>query len=106
MASTAKIVKAATATIPIVIAVAADVLLGLVAILARPGGILTGMTDQAAELAAKEVQLLKEALPKMQRLELFPKRKPRSDPRSGGHAGRCQRVRITLPVAFGIDAEE
>jgi putative ABC transport system substrate-binding protein len=68
----AKIVKAATVTIPIVIAVAADFLnTGLVASLARPGGNLTGMTDQVAELAAKEVQLLKEALPKMQRLAVI-----------------------------------
>jgi putative ABC transport system substrate-binding protein len=65
-------VKAATKSIPIVVAVAADMLgTGLVATLARPGGNLTGMTDQVAELAGKQVQLLKEALPRITRLALI-----------------------------------
>jgi ABC-type uncharacterized transport system substrate-binding protein len=65
-------VKAATTSIPIVVAVSADFLgPGLVTSLAHPGGNLTGMTDQVAELAGKEVQLLKEVLPKMQRLALI-----------------------------------
>jgi putative ABC transport system substrate-binding protein len=65
-------VKAATKSIPIVIAVAADVLgTGLVESLARPGGNLTGMTDQVAELAGKQLQLLKEALPRIRRLALL-----------------------------------
>jgi putative ABC transport system substrate-binding protein len=68
----ARAVKAATTTIPIVVAVAADFLgSGLVKSLAHPGGNLTGMTDQVVELAAKEVQLLKDTLPKMQRLALM-----------------------------------
>ncbi|HUQ74360.1 MAG TPA: ABC transporter substrate-binding protein [Burkholderiales bacterium] len=59
--------KAATQTIPIVVAVSSDFIAnGLVRSLARPGGNLTGLTDQVADLAAKEVQLLKEALPKLQ----------------------------------------
>jgi putative ABC transport system substrate-binding protein len=68
----ARAVKDATTTIPIVVAVAADFLdSGLVKSLARPGGNLTGITDQVVDLAAKEVQLLKETLPKMQRLALM-----------------------------------
>ncbi len=68
----ARAVKAATTTIPIVVAVSADFLgSGLVTSLAHPGGNLTGMTDQVADLAAKEVQLLKETLPRMQRLALM-----------------------------------
>jgi putative ABC transport system substrate-binding protein len=70
--SAAQAVKAATATIPIVVAVAADYLgSGLVTSLARPGGNLTGMTDQVAELSAKEVQILKESVPGMRRLALM-----------------------------------
>ena len=68
----ARAVKAATTTIPIVVAVSADFLgSGLVTSLAHPGGNLTGMTDQVADLAAKEVQLLKETLPRMQLLALM-----------------------------------
>jgi len=68
----ARAVMQATTTIPIVVAVSADFLdSGLVKSLARPGGNLTGMTDQVVDLAAKEVQLFKETLPRMQRLALM-----------------------------------
>ncbi len=56
--------KQATATIPIVIINAGDpVGTGLVASLARPGGNVTGISDQATELSAKRLDLLKEAIP-------------------------------------------
>jgi len=66
-AQAALAVKSATTTIPIVVAVAADFLgSGLVKSLSRPGGNLTGLTDQVGDLAAKEVQLVKEVLPATQ----------------------------------------
>jgi putative ABC transport system substrate-binding protein len=57
--------KDATKSIPIVMAFSDDpVALGLVASLARPGGNVTGVTLTAAgTLAAKRMELLKEALP-------------------------------------------
>ncbi len=56
--------KNATATIPIVMVAAGDpVATGLVAGLARPGGNLTGVTDQAVETSGKRLELLKEAAP-------------------------------------------
>jgi putative tryptophan/tyrosine transport system substrate-binding protein len=56
--------KAATTTIPIVFsAVNHPVELGLVASLSRPGGNLTGMSMFTAEIAAKNVELLKKMVP-------------------------------------------
>jgi putative tryptophan/tyrosine transport system substrate-binding protein len=53
--------KAATSTIPIVMAVAGDATaLGLVSNLARPGGNVTGSTFFNPELMAKRLELLKE----------------------------------------------
>ncbi len=58
--------KQATTTIPIVTAAVADpVALGLVASLARPGSNITGSTFFYAEIIAKRLELLKEAMPRI-----------------------------------------
>ena len=58
----------ATKTIPIVMLGATDpVATGIVASLARPGGNITGVSINAAEMSAKRVELLKEAVPKLSR---------------------------------------
>ena len=65
----AQAAKGTSQTIPIVVARVADpVRTGLVASLARPGGNVTGLTSITDELAGKRVQLLREALPKAQRV--------------------------------------
>ena len=61
--------KQATATVPIVIAAVGDAVAGgLVASLSRPGGNITGATYFAPELAAKQLELLKEAFPQTARV--------------------------------------
>ena len=61
--------KQATRTIPIVMTQLADpVGAGLVASLGRPGGNVTGLTTQDADLGGKRLQLLLEVVPKVSRL--------------------------------------
>jgi putative ABC transport system substrate-binding protein len=58
--------KRATATVPIVMATFGGdaVETGLIASLARPGGNVTGLTDESIQLSAKRMELLKEAVPR------------------------------------------
>ncbi len=68
----APIVKAATATIPIVVVVSNDpVESGLVASLARPGGNITGVTYVHDMLAGKSVELLKDTAPWVSRVAIL-----------------------------------
>ena len=56
--------KAATTTIPIIFAIAADpVAMGLVATLNRPGGNATGVSLQTVELVPKQLGMLRELAP-------------------------------------------
>ncbi len=61
--------KQSTSAIPIVMVGSADpVGLGFVASLGRPGGNVTGMSSNAAELAEKRLDLLKQAVPRLGRV--------------------------------------
>jgi ABC-type uncharacterized transport system substrate-binding protein len=75
--------KSATSEIPIIIATAAEpVGSGLVTSLARPGGNVTGLSLLAGlEMSGKQLELLKEALPKLTRVAVL------ADPASSPTAG-------------------
>ena len=78
-------VKAAAASMPVVFGFSGDPVAGnIVTSLARPGANLTGFTLLAVELAAKRVELLKEAAPRISRIAVL------TNPR---HAGEDQELR-------------
>ena len=98
------VAKQATPTIPIVVATASDfVAAGLVTSLAHPGGNLTGTNDAAVEIVGKQVELLAQMIPRLQRVALFwdetnptLKRLARD---LGGEARRLNVAVISVPLA-------
>ena len=68
---TVRTVQAATTTIPVVSMTGDPVGVGLVASLARPGGNITGLSNQAADLAAKRLELLREVVPGLRRVAIM-----------------------------------
>src|SRR5215831_18473878 len=101
--------KQATTTIPIVIAVASNLVeQGLVASLARPGGNLTGMDFRVADIVAKQLEVLKEAVPTISRVAVLvdptnPLHKEVPDtlePQARALGGQLQRVEAGTPEAF------
>jgi putative ABC transport system substrate-binding protein len=64
--------KEATVTIPIVMAFDSDPIgNGFVASLARPGGNITGLSALSLELSGKQLELLKEIIPKLSRVAVL-----------------------------------
>jgi len=64
--------KRATASIPVVMVNTPDpVQLGLVASLGRPGGNVTGTTTLSADLSSKQLELLREAVPRAVRIAVL-----------------------------------
>jgi putative ABC transport system substrate-binding protein len=64
--------KRATATIPIVMAQDSDpVGNGFVASLAHPEGNITGLSELAPEISGKQLELLREVVPKLSRMAVF-----------------------------------
>ena len=67
--------KKATTTIPIVMTNTSDpVDLGLVASLARPGGNVTGLSGLSTQLNTKRLEVLKDAVPKLARVDFCGRR--------------------------------
>jgi putative ABC transport system substrate-binding protein len=64
--------KDATVSIPIVMTQVGDPIgSGLVASLARPGANITGLSNLAPEISGKQLEILKEIIPKLSRVALF-----------------------------------
>lgn len=89
----ARRVKELTSTIPVVVATASDLVeANVVASFARPGGNITGVSDQTDEAAVKRLELIRAALPNARRVALltnpaFPAT-PRIEARVGAAAAR------------------
>jgi putative tryptophan/tyrosine transport system substrate-binding protein len=64
--------RQATATIPIVFPTAGDPIgTGLVASLARPGGNVTGLSNQGSDLATKRLEIVRDVFPGLRRLAVM-----------------------------------
>ena len=108
--SAAKALKAATPTIPIVVAIVSDpVAAGLVNNLARPGGNLTGFSIVAPELGGKRLELLKEVVPNVSSVAvLLNTRNPQSqielkEMRSAAQEMRLQLYPIEISTEDGLE---
>ena len=72
--------KKATSTIPIVMMTSTDpVGSGLIASFARPGGNVTGLTSIAGEIGGKHLELLKEIVPRLNRVAILMAEGPAND---------------------------
>src|SRR5215472_851728 len=94
--------KQVTSVIPIVFAVASDpVGTGMIASLARPGGNVTGLSQQSRELAGKRLELLREILPSLRRLAVM------GNAASPGFALEMSDIQaVTRTLSLDVDAFE
>jgi ABC-type uncharacterized transport system substrate-binding protein len=92
--------KRATTTIPIVMESLSDVVsTGLVPSLARPGGNLTGVSGFAPELSGKRLELIREILPRADRIAVFANRaNPVTVPILSAAESAAQQMRMKLYV--------
>jgi putative tryptophan/tyrosine transport system substrate-binding protein len=112
-------VKEATSTIPIIMGFDNDpVGNGFVASLARPGGNMTGLSNLAPEISGKQLELLKEIVPRLSRVAIFGSSKEPANPQllreaelaAGAFRVKLQYVDIPNPkdieTAFGAASKE
>jgi putative ABC transport system substrate-binding protein len=92
--------RRATTTIPIVMESLSDVVaIGLVPNLARPGGNLTGVSGFAPELSSKRLELIREILPRAERIAVLANRaNPATPPIIDATMSAAQRLRMKLRV--------
>jgi ABC-type uncharacterized transport system substrate-binding protein len=88
--------KEATVTIPIVMGFDNDpVGSGSVASLARPGGNITGLSTLAPEISGKQLELLKEIVPRLSRVAILGNS---TDPGNAQVVGETERAAVALGV--------
>jgi putative tryptophan/tyrosine transport system substrate-binding protein len=94
----ARAAKAATTSVPIVMANVTDPeSAGLVASLSKPGGNVTGLSNLSSDLSGKYLELLKEALPGLSRVAVLWDLKTASLYRTGAEsAGRSLGLRLHI----------
>jgi putative tryptophan/tyrosine transport system substrate-binding protein len=95
--TTTSAVKEATVTIPIVMGLDPDpVGNGFVASLARPGGNITGLSSLAPEISGKQLELLKEIVPRLSRVAVLA---------NSTNPGNAQALRETELVAGALKVQ-
>jgi len=97
--TSARAAKEATSTIPVVMVQVIDpVGSGLVASLARPGGNVTGLSTLSPEISGKQLELLKEILPRLSRVSVLG---------TSTNPGNAQSLRETelAGAAFGVQVQ-
>lgn len=86
-------VRRATATIPIVMAGAGDPLgSGLVTSIARPGGNITGLSVVAPELVGKQLEILREVIPRVSRVAVL------GNPANASHTSQVEQAQDAARV--------
>ena len=94
--SSTRAAKEATSTIPIVMAYDSDpVGNGFVASLARPGGHITGLSSLAPEISGKQLELLKEIVPRLSRVAVL------GNSTNPGNAQALKEIELAAGV-FGV----
>jgi putative ABC transport system substrate-binding protein len=87
----------ATTSVPIVMATVADpVALGFVEHLGRPGGNITGVASPLPELLRRQLELLKEAVPRVSRVTVF------INPANPAHSRWRDLISIALEMGLGL----
>ena len=93
VSSATRAAKDATRTIPIIMAQDNDpVGTGVAASLARPGGNITGLSSLSPEIGGKQLELLKEIVPKLSRAAVI------GTSTSPGHAQRLKELELAATV--------
>ncbi len=84
-----RVLQRMSVRVPVVVTVTADPLLdGLAASVARPGGNFTGLSDTAADLSLKQIELLRAVVPKLSRVGVL------MNPDNRSHAAQVTRLML------------
>ena len=99
--------KQATSIIPIVMAFDSDPIgNGFVASLARPGGNITGLSALSPELAGKQVELLKEILPRIARIAILGNSDEPANQNTANEIGTAARAMSVQVQSMDVRAAE